>query len=185
LLANTKVKILPVSLPADKKFTFTAINARFATGSLKMEFNIKELGPDGLELARELILFFQQDDGISYPVVPSDDYLRNLLSKDSFHILVALKDNALIGGATAYELDMYKKEVKEMFLYEIAVRPEYRGNGIGKALINGLKHICGKRNIDEMYVGTTTSNQAAIKLYSSAGGEQVPDITWFVYQIEK
>jgi len=161
------------------------MNARFATGSLKMEFTIEKLGPGGLELAKELILFYQQDDGISYPVVPSDDYLRDLLSKEIFHILVALKDNALIGGATAYELDMYKKEVKEMFLYEIAVRPEYRGNGIGKALINGLKRICAERNIDEMYVGTTTSNRAAVKLYSSAGGEQVPDITWFVYQIEK
>jgi len=150
-----------------------------------MEFNIEKLGAGGLELAKELILFFQQDDGISYPVVPSDDYLSSLLSKDSFHIIVALKDNALIGGATGYELDMYKKEVKEMFLYEIAVRPEYRGNGIGRALINGLKQICAERNIDEMYVGTTKSNQAAINLYSSAGGEQVPDITWFVYQIER
>ena len=176
---------MPVSFAANKKSTFTVINPGVGTGSLKMEFNIEKLGPGGLGLAKELILFFQQDDGISYPVVPSDDYLRNLLSKDSFHMLVALKDNALIGGATGYELDMYKKEVKEMFLYEIAVRPEYRGNGIGKALINGLKRICAERNIDEMYVGTTTSNRAAVKLYSSAGGEQVPDITWFVYQIEK
>jgi aminoglycoside 3-N-acetyltransferase I len=149
-----------------------------------MDFNVIKLSPDDVAPAKQLILFFQEDDGVAEPLVTSDAYLQKLLAKESFHIVVAMKDGFLIGGATAYELDMYKKSVREMFLYEIAVKPAYRQTGVGAALIGKLKQLCSQRGIDEMYVGTTTPNLAAMKLYSSTGGELVADIAWFVYQLE-
>jgi aminoglycoside 3-N-acetyltransferase I len=150
-----------------------------------MPFEVKKLAAHETELAKELFLFYQEDDGVAEPVLPGDAYLRELMSGDSFHVLVAMENGELAGGLTAYEMPMYKKEVKEMFLYEIAVKPAYRQNGAGTALINRLKNICVEKSIDELYVGTTTPNQAAMKLYSGTGGELVADIAWFVYQIEK
>jgi len=148
-----------------------------------MSFTIKKLEPDNIELAKQLFLFFQTDDGVVNPVVPSDEYLKVLLLKDDFHVIVAMRDKAMIGGLTAYELPMYKEEIKEMFLYEIAVIPEHRGKGVGKALIESLKKIGIAKGMKEMYVGTNTSNQAAMKLYHATGGKLETATEWFVYKL--
>ena len=101
-----------------------------------------------------------------YPntVVPSTSYLLEMLSKDDFHVIVALQNGNLLGGVTGYELPMYKRQIREMFLYEIAVRPEFRQQGIAKALIERLKQICKEKGIEEMYVGASTPNKAAMAL---------------------
>ena len=103
------------------------------------------------------------------PLVPTNKYLHNLLSKDDFHVLVALQDDNLIGGLTAYELSMYKEEVNELFLYEIAVEPDYREIGVAKVLIAALKKLAVEKDIKEMYVGTSTDNLPAIKAYEKYG----------------
>ncbi len=147
-----------------------------------MNFTVKKLTPDDVDLAKQLFLFFQEDDGISLPVIPSDDYLLGMLLKDDFHVIVAIHDGKLIGGLTGYELPMYKKPIREMFLYEISVHPDFRQVGVAKALVEMLKEISVEKGIEEMYVGTSTRNKAAMALYASTGGEQEPDIAWFIYQ---
>jgi ribosomal protein S18 acetylase RimI-like enzyme len=149
-----------------------------------MDFVIRKLTPADIDLAKQLFWFFQEDDGISQPILPSDGYLLDLLSKGDFHVLVALHNGMLTGGLTGYELPMYKRPIREMFLYEIAIKPAYREKGIAKALIELLKQICKENGIEEMYVGTSTPNKAAMALYTSTGGEQEPDIAWFVYQLK-
>ena len=107
-----------------------------------MSFIIKKLSSADVDLFKRLSLFYQLDDGVAEPIVPSDEYLKALLSKDQFHVIVALQDGELIGGVTGYELKMYKKPINEMFLYEIAVEPAHRQKGVARALIASLKNIC-------------------------------------------
>ena len=149
-----------------------------------MHFSIKKLGPADFALAKQLFWFFQTDDGIAQPVVPADKYVADLLSRDGFHVLVAVEDGMLIGGVTAYELDMYKAAIKEMFLYEIAVKEGHRQKGVAKALIDFLKKIGVNKGMKEMYVGTTSDNTPAMKLYRATGGEAEADVVWFVYQLK-
>jgi aminoglycoside 3-N-acetyltransferase I len=149
----------------------------------KMSFIIRKLEPFDIDFAKQLFWFFQIDDGIVSPVIPSDEYLKTLLSKDDFHVVVALQNNALIGGLTAYELVMYKAEIKEMFLYEIAVEPKQRRTGVAKALVEFLKRIGRSKGMKEMYVGTNKNNLAAMKLYQSSGGKIETGVEWFVYKL--
>lgn len=142
---------------------------------------IKKLNAEDVELAKELFLFFQVDDNVQHPVIPSDNYIHTLLSRHSFHVIIALQNGMVTGGLTAYELDMYKESVTEVFLYEIAVKPAYRKQGIGKRLIRFLKQSCAAKGIHEMYVGTEKNNLPAIKLYESTGGKE-EKIAWFVYE---
>lgn len=116
-------------------------------------------------------------------MIPSDKYLGDILSRDTFHVIVALSNGVVIGGLTAYELDMYKEGITEIFLYEIAVEPLYRRNGVAKELIESLKKVCVSKGIREMYVGTEKDNYPAIKLYKSTGGK-VEEIAWFVYDLD-
>jgi aminoglycoside 3-N-acetyltransferase I len=149
----------------------------------KILYTIQKLEPGDTDLSKELFYFFQTDDGIAEPVILSDKRINALLLRDDFHVIVALQNDALIGGLTAYELTMYKEEIKEMFLYEIAVYPKYREMGVAKALIRFLKTIGVEKGMKEMYVGTTSNNTAAMKLYKSTGGEAEADVVWFVYQL--
>jgi aminoglycoside 3-N-acetyltransferase I len=145
-----------------------------------MQYSIKKLTKSDLQLAKQLFIFFQQDDGVKKPSLGSDKYLLELISNKTYHIFVALDGETVIGGVTAYELPMFYKQVNEMFLYEIAVKPEYRRNGIAAALIETLKDFCIKKRIKCLFVGTEKKNLAAKELYLKTGGS-MEIIPWFTY----
>jgi ribosomal protein S18 acetylase RimI-like enzyme len=62
-----------------------------------------------------------------------------------------------------------------VFLYEIAVAPEYQRRGVATALIQGLERICRDEGMAEMFVFTNRSNTAAMRLYASTGGHTEAD----------
>ena len=103
---------------------------------------------------------------------PDQSYLHSLLSKDDFHLYVAIADNKVVGGLSAYELVMFNRKETEMFLYEIGVEKDYQRHGIARALINALKTTCHEKSISEIFVATSLENEAAKNLYLSTGGEE-------------
>lgn len=150
---------------------------------MSRSFEIKKLESTEKKLANELFLFFQVDDGERNPTSASDKYLTDLLEKDDFHVLVALENDRVIGGLTAYELKKYKNEATEMFLYEIGVGEKYRRRGVAAALIEFLKAICAEKNIRVMFVLTESENLPARRLYEKTGGEGFETVE-FDYRIE-
>lgn len=149
-----------------------------------MEYTLKTLSDsaEDIALAQDLFHFYQVDDNIEKPTRASDHYLQRLFAAGGFHTIVALHDGKVIGGVTGYELPMYIEETKELFLYEIAVEPEYRKQGIGRALIEALKKLCLEKGIKVIFVGTWMTNVEAIGLYGSTGGKR-EDIPWFTYDL--
>ena len=147
-----------------------------------MALEIKKLSQSEISLAKELIILWEMEDGNLNPKIPNDNYLNDLLSKNSFHVFVALENNKVVGGLTAYELEMFPKEETEMFLYEIGVHENYRQKGIAAKLIEELKKICLEKNIKIIFVGTSTDNKPAQQLYTASGGE-MEEIPWFTYNL--
>lgn len=146
-----------------------------------MDVQIKKLSFEEIELAKELILMFGFTEGSRHQVFSSDEYVREMLEREDFHVIVALESGVLIGGLTAYEMKMFKRETTEMFLYEIEVAEAHRQKGVGKSLIEFLKNICVEKGIVEMFVGTEKENFPARKLYSATGGEADENSVWFNY----
>lgn len=142
---------------------------------------IKKLRSNEITLAKELMMMFGFDDESEDQTFSSDEYLRKMLERDDFHVIVALENETLIGGLTAYEMKMFKRETTEMFLYEIEVDEPFHRRGIGKALIENLKEICLEKGIDQMFVGTEKDNLPARKLYAATGGIADEDSVWFNY----
>lgn len=147
-----------------------------------MRITIKKLEPEEIMLAKDLFIWFQVDDREEKLLVPGDHYLRTLLLREDFHVLVAMDETKVIGGLTAFELPMYKEEVNEMFLYEIGVNEAYRKRSVATDLINYLKQLALQRGINEMYVGTDLENMPAQKLYAKTGG-RFEKIAWYVYKL--
>jgi aminoglycoside 3-N-acetyltransferase I len=68
-----------------------------------------------------------------------------LLSSDYFIALAALKNGAVVGGLTAYELQKFEQERSEIYIYDLAVAAAHRREGIATALIQKLQQIPIKR----------------------------------------
>ncbi len=69
----------------------------------------------------------------------SDGYLSRLLARDDFWAFAATVDGRIAGGLTAHTLPLTRAELFEIFIYDIAVRPEYQRRGIGRQLVAVLR----------------------------------------------
>lgn len=73
------------------------------------------------------------------------DYMEAFLSREDYHLIVACSNDESLGFILAYELKRVDRNQKMMFFYEITVHPDFRRQGIGKALIQYLKTLCKKK----------------------------------------
>ncbi len=136
------------------------------------EIKIKLLSKDDLTSFKELITVFQKVFDHDDKDLPSNAYLTELLLKSDFVVLVAFYNQEVIGGLTAYEIKKYYKENTELFIYDIAVKPEFQRKGIGKALLSKLKELSSERGIQEIFVAADEEDAKALLFYEGTGGEQ-------------
>jgi len=144
-------------------------------------FNIKHLTNEDISTFTALIdLFnavFEEESKIG-----SEANLFRLLNDRHFIVLVALAGNEVVGGLTAYDLPMYYRDSSEIFLYDLAVKPEYQRMGIGKGLIQSLKDYCSKNGIKEFFVMAHEEDEHAIEFYRATGGKSEKVVN-FVYDV--
>ncbi|MEE1238854.1 MAG: ribosomal protein S18-alanine N-acetyltransferase [Acutalibacteraceae bacterium] len=76
---------------------------------------------------------------------------------------VAQKDNKLIGYIGI------KAVIDEGYITNIAVFPEYRGMGVGKALINRVFEFAREKQLSFVSLEVRPSNTAAVSLYEKTG----------------
>ncbi len=113
------------------------------------------------------------------PVDP--DTTRDFLADERHHLLIAYEDERPAGFVSGVELLHPDKRGPEMFLYELGVHQEFRGRGIGRALVEALANVAWERDCYVAFVLTDEANTAAMATYRAAGGRREPDsvmITW-------
>ena len=115
------------------------------------------------------------------PTMGSDQHLLKLISNNGFVAIAVISEGEVVGGLTAYELPMVYKDNSEIFLYDLAVKPEYQRMGIGKGLIQGLKEYCVKNGIKEFFVLAHEEDEHAIEFYHATDGKSEKVIN-FLYK---
>ncbi len=127
--------------------------------------------PNIAELKELLAVFASAfEDHESYQAaIPSDQYLKDLLSREDFIPLVAIADGTLAGGLAAYVLQKFEQERSEIYIYDLAVDEAYRRQGIATGLINRLREIARGIGAWVIYVQADHGDDPAIKLYESVG----------------
>ena len=100
---------------------------------------------------------------------PRTAYLQDLLGRENFIALAALKDGAVVGGLAAYELHKFERERSEIYIYDLAVAAQHRRQGIATALIEALKSLAAARGAYVIFVQADYGDAAAIALYSKLG----------------
>lgn len=103
---------------------------------------------------------------------PSAEYLNKILLNKTVFNLGAFVDGALVGSLSAHELPLISG-IKEFYLYDIGVLPEYQKMGIGTGLVKELKKEAALRGISTIFVEAEADDEGAVAFYRSLNEEEV------------
>lgn len=115
------------------------------------------------------------------PAAPLEDaWVERLLSQEQFWALAAFVDDRIVGGLTAHTLPMTTSASSELFLYDLAVVPEWQRKGVGRALVTTLRQQAAAQGITVMFVPADVEDTHAIDFYRALGGAASP-VTMFTF----
>lgn len=110
-----------------------------------------------------------------------DSYLMSMLENNSTILIGAYGHTDIIGGIVAFEIHPIHGK-KEIYIYDIAVHPDYQKQGIGKHLIDYLKDEAKNRGVDTIFVEAESEDVGAVAFYRAIGGEEV-NVNHFNFKI--
>ena len=104
-----------------------------------------------------------------------------LFDKQTAEVLFAMIDGKEVGFALYFSNFSTFLGKAGLYLEDIFVLPEYRGCGIGKALLAYLAHIAVKRGYGRMEWACLDWNEPSIAFYRSIGANDMSD--WTTYRL--
>lgn len=100
---------------------------------------------------------------------PPDEHLAGFLTNDHVIVLTAMRDEEVIGGLVAYQLEKFEKARRELYIYDLAVEAASRRQGVATALIRALQQIARRRGAHVIFVQADQGDEPARRLYESLG----------------
>jgi len=146
------------------------------------QIEIKQLTVTDLTLTQQLFILLQQVFGAEHPIKVSEAYTRKLIANPIFVVFAAILDNEPVGGLTGYISPMYNGEVSELYIYDIAVKPQFQRRGVGKQLIAFARDYCSKSGMSAMYVQANAEDGHALNFYRSTKAKE-EKVVHFTYTL--
>lgn len=114
-------------------------------------------------------------------VTTSEDILKeNLFGKRKFaEVLIAEYNQNPAGQAIFFHNFSTFKGKPGLYLEDLYVKPEYRGKGIGKALLNKLIETAKERKCSKVEWVVLDWNKPAIDFYKKLGAKEMKG--WLIY----
>lgn len=119
------------------------------------------------EVAAEEVFILGVED--EYDVTLVKRYLERAKSSGRTFVLVAELDGRLIGVAQL-KIGEFKKNSHTAEV-GLVVLKEYRGLGVGSALMEEVLSLAGKKRVEKVWLSVFSTNKAAITLYKKFGFE--------------
>lgn len=104
-----------------------------------------------------------------------EEYLQYSPS-EMYYLLFEANSEGWVAEASTivgYYILLFRKNARVGRLYSIAVAPDWRGMGIGKALLQHAEERAVKRKCKVMHLEVKTTNASAIALYKKYGYTQI------------
>ena len=143
------------------------------------EISVERLSVADIEVARALFATMTRVFATPAEAL-SDAYLTRLLDRDDFWALAAFVDGQMVGGLTAHTLPLTRAEVSEVFIYDIAVVPDWQRQGVGRQLMSTLRSQAAAAGISVMFVPADNEDTHALGFYEALGGVPAP-VTIFTF----
>jgi ribosomal protein S18 acetylase RimI-like enzyme len=143
-----------------------------------MEIEIKRLSLDEAGILANIApgVF---DDPIAW------ECAREFLADPRHHLIVAIDNGSIVGFVSTVHYVHPDKPQPELWINEVGVADGYRGQGIGKAVMRETLNVGRRLGCAEAWVLTERSNEAAMRLYTSSGGEAATqDAVMFTFHLD-
>jgi GNAT superfamily N-acetyltransferase len=116
-------------------------------------------------------------------VVANEASLHRALFGERRHVeaLVAAVPGAIVGFALYFHNFSTFLGKSGMYLEDLFVRPAFRGQGIGKALLQRVAQLAVERDCGRMEWSVLDWNEPSIRFYESLGAQPMSD--WTTYRL--
>lgn len=132
----------------------------------------------------ELIRLYADVFGMSNFKVPPRDHLQEIMSNKNLIVFVAIENNKVVGGLTAYVLEQYYSTKPLAYLYDIGIALEFQRQGIGAKLITALNTYCKSEGFEEVFVQADKVDQHALDFYRSTPISGESEVVQFSYKMK-
>ncbi len=131
-----------------------------------------------LEFIKELADY----EKLLHEVVATEELLEQwIFDKEKAEVIFAMVNEKEVGFALFFHNFSTFLGRAGIYLEDLYVRPEYRGNGYGKAILNQLAKIAVERGCGRLEWWCLDWNKPSIDFYRSLGAEAMDE--WTVYRI--
>ncbi len=132
--------------------------------------------PAGYEDLSEMLLLLQQLFGIeedfSFDALKQEKGLKLLLDSASSVIMVAEKQHAVVGMATAQLVISTSEGGPSLLIEDVVVKPSRQKQGIGTELLQALGDWGAERGAGRMQLLADQTNSPALAFYKHQGWQQ-------------
>ncbi|MFT4600415.1 MAG: aminoglycoside 3-N-acetyltransferase I [Arenicella sp.] len=143
---------------------------------------VELIKPDELEKFVQLRQIFIEVFKEDAPAL-NEEQFKQLRDNRSFIAIGATVGFELVGGLAAHIVTNYYKGGLDLFIYDIAIKPDHQKKGIGNELIKFAKQFCIDHKIKEMYVSAESVDEKALSYYRNSEGKEV-ESRYFVYKFD-
>lgn len=148
------------------------------------DVEIKILDSNCIDQFMQLIRLFEDVFEMKNFKVPETEYLKKILADEwNFHVIVALKDNVVVGGLTVYTIQQYYSERPLAYIYDLAVKSEMQRMGIGSILIEFTKSYFAVLGYEEVFVQADRVDKHALDFYRKTNPSAEEDVLHFYYKL--
>ena len=144
---------------------------------------IRPATEDDVPIILSLIRELAEYERLSHEVFATEGLLRESLfgERRGAEVLIACCKGAPAGFALFFHSFSTFLGRSGIYLEDLYVKPEFRGRGIGRALLTHLARLAKERGCGRLEWAVLDWNEPAIKLYKSIGA--VPMDEWTVYRV--
>ena len=150
-----------------------------------MNIEIRCLSGEDIEVFMKLVSVFEKVFDMQSFMMPPKTHLQTILLKPEFIVFVAKHNDEVIGGLTAYVLHQYYSEKPVAYLYDLAVKPAFQRQGVGKELVAALNAHCRERGFQEVFVQADKADDYAIDFYRKTGTTAEEEVVHFYYALSQ
>ena len=99
-------------------------------------------------------------------------YLARALEDPDVYVFAAFEGKRPKGFVSAYRFPSLARQCDLVYIYDVYVAAADQDRGLGRRLMNRMIAECRKDGVAEAWFGTDLDNQAAQRLYVSAGSRE-------------
>jgi GNAT superfamily N-acetyltransferase len=150
---------------------------------MTQRIGIRPATPDDVPLIFHLIRELAEYEKLSHEATVTEEQLRSTLfgARPAAEVVIASADEVPVGFAVFFANYSTFLGLPGLYLEDLFVRPEARGRGVGRALVEYLARLTVDRGWGRLEWRVLDWNEPSIAFYKRLGAEPLSD--WTVFRV--